>query len=158
MDRPSLFHAAGLNSEESFDLFFMSCPSPPSPPSLRQPCNGRERRGTSCIGLRPGETRRRRSLRRRQLFRQQVDVTGTRRGRPDHTSSKAVFAYFWPLWPKSKSRRRSEILTQRPSPPKAASLSLPLFSSSPSLLTPSPSPSPPAPAPAPLPCPAKKHH
>ena len=33
-----------------------------------------------------GETRRRRSLRRRQLFRQRPDATGARRGRPDHTS------------------------------------------------------------------------
>jgi len=51
---------------------------------LRQTGNGRERRSASSLARVSGETRRRRSLRRRQLFRQRADVTGARRGRPDY--------------------------------------------------------------------------
>jgi len=128
MDRPSLFHAAGVNSQEDPRSFLYVLPSHAIPAlPLVSPAMGGSvvaPVASACGRAKPGGSG---VFDRSQLFRQQVDDTGVRRGRPDHTSSKAVFAYFWPLWPKSKSRRRSEILTQLPIPPKAASLSLPFL-------------------------------
>ena len=94
----------------------------------RQPRNGRERRSASCVGPRLGRNPAgAESSTAPNCFASGPMLLARGAGDPITGLQRAPFAYFWALWSKSKSRRRSEIFCNSSSAAGGFRFPLPLL-------------------------------